>query len=121
MPKEVVPTLSKSAATSAVLLAGFEETMLKVKSTAEAVAGVSKFAMRYEPDRANSEPSAATSGAGCTMLSADTASNSKDPKLVVTHAVAADIQAVNGVALASIQAINNITSGNAQELNGITF
>ena len=38
VPKEVVPTLSKSAATSAVLLAGLDETMLKVKSTAVAVA-----------------------------------------------------------------------------------
>ena len=86
-----------------------------------AVAGVSKFAMRYEPDRANSEPSAATSGAGCTMLSADTASTSKDPKLVVTHAVAADIEKINGIALSSVEKWNGITPANAEKINGITF
>ena len=77
--------------------------------------------MRYEPDRANSEPSAATSGAGCTMLSADTASTSKDPKLVVTHAVAADIEKINGIALSSVEKWNGITPANAEKINGITF
>ena len=85
------------------------------------VTGVSKFGFRWEADRADAEPSPDTAGSQISMLSADTTGTSKDPKLVLTHATAADIQAVNGVALASIQAINNITSGNAQELNGITF
>ena len=89
---------------------------------AVAVAGVSKFAVRWEPDRANSEPSAATSGAGCTMLSADTASTSKDPKLVVTHAApATNIDNVSGVAFSSIANVAGVTSTDGQAINGVTF
>ena len=86
--------------------------------SAVAVAGVTKFGFRWEPDRADSEEQSTSQ---ILQLSADTASNSKDPKLVVTHAVAADIDNINGIALSSIQAFNGITPANAQEINGITF
>ena len=86
------------------------------------VTGVSKFAMRWEPDRANSEPSAATSVAGCTMLSADTASTSKDPKLVVTHAApVTNIDNVSGVAFSSIANVAGVTATDGQAINGVTF
>ena len=86
--------------------------------SAVAVAGVTKFGVRWEADRADSEEQSSNQ---IIMLSADTASNSKDPKLVVTHAVGADIDNINGIALSSIQAFNGITQANAQSINGITF
>ena len=52
--------------------------------------GVTKFSSQIEADRANSEPSGMSAGtekiSRVDWASADTSSESKDPKLVVTHA-----------------------------------
>ena len=82
---------------------------------------ITKFGIRWEADRANAEPSSATSGSQIIMLAADTASTSKDPKLVVTHAVASNIDNISGVAFANIQNVSGITAANGQAVNGITF
>ena len=53
--------------------------------------GVSKFSTQIEADRANSEPSVSGSTESISRIdwaSADTSSQSTDPKLVITHASA---------------------------------
>jgi hypothetical protein len=82
---------------------------------------ITKLGFRWEADRANAEPSSATSGSQIIILAADTASTSKDPKLVVTHAVASETEKVNDVALSSIQDFNDVTAANGQAINGVDF
>mgnify|MGYP003119213919 FL=1 len=86
------------------------------------VTGVSKFGFRWEADRADAEPSSATAGCQISILSADTSSTSKDPKLVVTHAApVTNIDNVSGVAFSSIANVAGVTATDGQAINGVTF
>ena len=54
--------------------------------------GISKFGVREEADRSNTEPTAQTNGAKyryVNWFSADTSGTTSDPKLVVVHSAAA--------------------------------
>ena len=86
-------------------------------------AGITKFGWRHDGDRSNTEPGSLSGFVSATILlrSADESGTSIDPKLVVTHSVASDIDNVNGIALASIEEFNDVTAANGQTINGADF
>ena len=81
--------------------------------------GVTKFMFRGSFDIDDS--AASTSNNEIYARAADYTGTDKDPKLVVTHAVASDVEKINGIALADIEKFNGITPANAEEINGLTF
>jgi hypothetical protein len=84
-----------------------------------AVADVTKFMFRQSGDVDNAAQASNTNSAYA--HSSEVADTTSDPKMVVTHTVPSDTQALNGIALGDIQAVNGITVANAQAFNGITF
>ena len=88
-------------------------------------AGITKFGWRHDGDRSNTEPGglpgSGAESATILLRSADESGTSIDPKLVVTHAVASDIDNVNGIALASIEEFNDVTAANGQAIYGADF
>ena len=81
--------------------------------------GVTKFMFRGSFDIDDS--AASTSNNEIYARAADYTGTSKDPKLVVTHAIASDVEKVTGIALADIEKFNGITPANAEAINGLTF
>ena len=81
--------------------------------------GITKLMWRDSADVDNSGVPATQDR--CYCRSADTTGTSKDPKLIVTHAVGSDVDKINGIDLADIETFNGITAANAETINTIDF
>ena len=84
--------------------------------------GVTTIHGRGSQDVDGSEPGWANSFTQIHCFMADQAGTTKDPKLVVTHALPPpEFEAMNGIDLDDIEAVNGITEANSQTINGVKF